>query len=430
MYLRVFKFLILIILLSFSELKAQRFTTSPYSRYGIGDIFSGATGHNIAMGGAGIAESTPYFLNTVNPAANTDLLLQRFVFDVGFDVKYTKTESEVQNQKNSTATFRYFAGGFAVKPWWSFTFGVSPYSAVGYYCKDTMTVSAGGYERKYVEVFQGKGGLSEVSLGTAFKFLKMFSVGIKGKYVFGDIVREDSLSTFVSDYSSKSVFKNEEIIRGFTSDFGFLAQKSFTSKKDSSKKFLKLAAGIYFSGDAKLNTRSQLLMVSRNSLVGSTDTIANDTLYDGKITIPKSFGIGISAEFFEQLRINMDYRFQDWTNFEMPVEKNASCFKENKYYGMGIQYVNAKYSSRYYKTINYRFGIHKCDTYLKLNGYDIQEKGISFGLGFPIRTLLLNVSCDFGTRGTTDGGLYKEKYFLMHFNVTAHDIWFVKRKFQ
>ncbi|MCR4558834.1 MAG: hypothetical protein K5685_02005 [Bacteroidales bacterium] len=430
MYLRVFKFLILIILLSFSELKAQRFTTSPYSRYGIGDIFSGATGHNIAMGGAGIAESTPYFLNTVNPAANTDLLLQRFVFDVGFDVKYTKTESEVQNQKNSSATFRYFAGGFAVKPWWSFTFSMSPYSAVGYLCKDTVNVKSGDYTRKYAEYFQGKGGLSEVSLGTSFKILKMFSVGVKGKYVFGDIEREDSLNTIASDYTSKTIFKNEEIIRGFTADFGFLAQKSFTSKKDSSKTFLKLAAGVYFSGNTKLNTRSQLTMFSRNSLVGSTDTIANDTLYDGKITIPKSFGIGISAEFFEQLRINMDYRFQDWTNFEMPVEKNASCFKENKYYGMGIQYVNAKYSSRYYKTINYRFGIHKCDTYLKLNGYDIQEKGISFGLGFPIRTLLLNVSCDFGTRGTTDGGLYKEKYFLMHFNVTAHDIWFVKRKFQ
>ncbi|MBQ3658258.1 MAG: hypothetical protein II956_15670 [Bacteroidales bacterium] len=430
MYLRVFKFLILIILLSFSQLKAQRFTTSPYSRYGLGDIFSGVAGHNIAMGGAGIAESTPYFLNTVNPAANADLLLQRFVFDVGFDVKYTKTESVVKKQKNSTATFRYFAGGFAVKPWWSFYFGLSPYSAVGYLCKDTLTVKESDYTRKYVELFQGKGGLSEVSLGTTFKFLKMFSVGVKGKYVFGDVLREDSLNTVATGYYSKTSCKSEDIIRGWAGDLGFLVQRSFDSKKDTTKKFLKLALGVYFSGEAKLNSRSQLLMTSRNSLVGYNDTIANDTLYDGKITVPKSFGIGVSAEFFEQLRINFDYKYQDWKKFTMPYEQNVSGFKENKYYGLGVQYVNAKYSSRYYKTINYRFGIHKTETYLSLNGYDIEEKGVSFGLGFPIRTLLLNVSCDVGTRGTTDGGLYKEKYFLVHFNVTAHDVWFVKRKFQ
>jgi hypothetical protein len=65
-----------------------------------------------------------------------------------------------------------------------------------------------------------------------------------------------------------------------------------------------------------------------------------------------------------------------------------------------------------------------------MNGYNVQDQGFTFGLGFPLRSLLLNVSCDFGVRGTTEHNLYKEKYWLLHFNVTAHDVWFVKRKFQ
>lgn len=430
MYLRIFKVLVFIIALGFSGLRAQQFTSSPYSRYGIGDIFSGGTGHNIATGGACIAENTPYYLNTVNPAANTQLPLQRFVFDVGFDLKFTSMESLTQSQKNSNATFRYLAAGFAVKPWWTFTFGISPYSAVGYFFQDTVKVSSGKEERKYLENFQGKGGLSQVNLSTSFKFLEMFSFGLRGKYVFGNIERRDSVITLVSGYESYSSGFNNYVIRGFVGDFGLLAEKSFNSKKDSSKNVFKASAGFFYSGTAKLKYRSEFLMTSYNTLTANRDTVANDTLYDGKIIVPKSFGVGLSMEFFDKLTVNADYKYQDWKYFKMPSQENVSCFKENKFYALGVQFVSAKFSSRYYKTINYRFGIHKNETYLSLDGYAIEDKGVSFGLGFPIRSLLLNVSFDMGSRGTTEHNLYKEKYFLLHFNVTAHDVWFVKRKFQ
>ena len=433
MYLKkIFKIFIFAVLVCPFGVRAQQFTNSPYSRYGIGDIFTNGSGHNIAMGGTSIAESTPYFLNTVNPAANTNLLMQRFVFDVGFDVKYTKTESSTQSQKNCNSTFRYLQGGFAVKPWWSFTFGISPYSAVGYYFQDTIDVvsSDGQYSRKYYENFGGSGGLSEVTLSTAMKAFKIVSFGIKGKYIFGEIEHCDSTVLHVPGYKSFTYYSNKNIIRGFSYDLGILAQKSFKSKKDSLKNALKLSAGFYFSQEVKLNSRSELFLSSYNTLVATIDTIANDTLYDGKITVPKSYGVGFSAEVFDKFTFNFDYKYQNWKNFSLPGRDNHQTLKENKYIGLGLQFVAAKFSSRYYKTINYRIGVRKNETYLRLQGENIQDKGITFGLGFPIKSLLLNVSCDFGVRGTTEHNLYKEKYFLMHFNITAHDVWFVKRKFQ
>ena len=74
--------------------------------------------------------------------------------------------------------------------------------------------------------------------------------------------------------------------------------------------------------------------------------------------------------------------------------------------------------------------MYKNETYLSLNGHGIDEKGMTFGLGFPIRSLILNVGLDMGKRGTTKDGLLEEKYYLLHFNATLHDVWFVKRKFQ
>lgn len=432
MYFRTLKFLILFLALSLGAW-AQKITNSPYSRYGIGDINFNGTGHAVALGGTSIAESTPYFLNLVNPAANTNLQIQRFVFDVGFDVKYTNTESQSNSQKNSNSTFRYFAGGFAVKPWWTFTFAMMPYSSVGYAMSDSSNVTLENTSEVYgySHYYSGKGGLSKISLSTSFKILKMFSIGIQGEYLFGDIERYNYIGVKATDsYYSGSYYNNNYIIHGFNYDLGFLAEKSFKYKKDSTKNCCKFAAGFYYSNKAKLNTRNELLLYTNNSLTATSDTIAADTLYDGKIEIPQSYGFGISAEFFDKFLINADYKYQNWTNFSLPGQENSTTLKENRYYGLGFQFVAAKFSSRYYRTINYRIGIHRSDTYLSINGREIQDKGFTFGLGFPVRSLLLNVSCDFGTRGTTDYNLYKEKYFLIHFNVTAHDVWFVKRKFQ
>ena len=434
MYLKIFKLLILIIALSCTCLSAQQITNSPYSRYGIGDVSYTGYGHHKAMGGAAVAESSPFFINLSNPAANSDIPQHRFIFDAGFDVKYTETESSAAKQKNNNTTFSYFAGGFSAKPWWGMVFGVMPVSAVGYSVIDSSRVYVNGdpenENRKYTRTCQGNGGLSKVFLSASFKFLKMFSAGVRGEYIFGDIERTNYMATITSGYKSNSYYNNNYIIRGFNYGFGLHAQKSVMSKTDSSLTAVKIAAGITFSGDRDFNARNEVFLSAYNSLTAAEDTIVNDTLSDGKLKLPGSFAVGLSAEFFDQLTVNIDYKHQDWGKFLLKGEDAVSSLGKNKYIGFGLQYVNAKYSSRFYKKINYRFGMHRSDTYIKVNGYGIEDKGITFGLGIPLNSLMFNIGCDLGVRGTTEHNLYKEKYFLLHFSVSVYDVWFVKRKFQ
>ena len=72
-------------------------------------------------------------------------------------------------------------------------------------------------------------------------------------------------------------------------------------------------------------------------------------------------------------------------------------------------------------------------TGLSLNNEDIDEFGITFGLGLPIGPGFSNINLGFeyGQRGTTDSGLVKEDIFKVSvgFSLTEARKWFERRKF-
>lgn len=448
MYLKTIKLIALIITLSAIGVSAQTVTNSPYSRYGIGDLSIMGDSHNMAMGGTSVAESTPYYINMVNPACLTNFNMQRFIFDVGMNVKYTNTSSNAASQKNCNSTFSYLAGGFAAKPWWYFSFQLRPMSSVGYQFSDTAKVAYDDEKSVFSESFNGKGGLNKLSIATAFKFWKVLSVGATGSVLFGNLERYHSVQNLKNNgypdgYSSTLTnnisYSDKFIMHGLQYDLGIRLEKRWRSRKDTLTEAFRLSLGAYVGGDSEIKCRNELFLNSyhytssgnnKYSYQAYSDTVACDTSFRGRLAIPGGFGVGLSMEIMQQLTFNADYHYQDWSKFALPGHSESSNMREMKYMALGMQYVYDKYSSRFLRTINYRVGLHKQETYLQINGHGISEKGVSLGLGIPLRTLLLNVGVNIGKRGTTEHNLYEEKYFLINMGVTAHDIWFVKRKFQ
>jgi hypothetical protein len=140
-------------------------------------------------------------------------------------------------------------------------------------------------------------------------------------------------------------------------------------------------------------------------------------------------GIGISFGIPNKLTITGDYYKQDWTGAqsgENYVTTNSSSMH------FGVEYIPDVEAIRgYHKLMSYRAGGYYSNYYLVVNGQQLEDYGITFGVGLPVKTLRssINVAFTLGTRGTTEYNLVKENYGIITFNVTLHDLWFRKRRF-
>jgi len=147
------------------------------------------------------------------------------------------------------------------------------------------------------------------------------------------------------------------------------------------------------------------------------------------LNIPQKFGVGVAFGIPNKLTITADYYKQDWTGTQSG-ENFATTNATSMHFG--AEYLpNAKAIRGYYNYISYRLGGYYSNSYLMVNDYQLKDYGITFGVGLPIKTLKtsINVAFTLGTRGTTDYNLVKENYGILTFNVTLHDQWFHKRRF-
>ena len=82
--------------------------------------------------------------------------------------------------------------------------------------------------------------------------------------------------------------------------------------------------------------------------------------------------------------------------------------------------------------MTYRLGFRYENSYLNLFGNQINEYGISFGFGFPMKKsrTALDLSFEYGGRGTTNDNLIQENFVNVTFGVAIFENWFHKRKYR
>jgi len=78
-----------LVLLGLSGFSQNNNTTSPYSRYGLGDLHHYGYGRTAAMGGASIGSRHSVQINSANPASYNSNDSLSFIFDFGIDGKYS-----------------------------------------------------------------------------------------------------------------------------------------------------------------------------------------------------------------------------------------------------------------------------------------------------------------------------------------------------
>src|SRR5690606_26105948 len=115
---------------------------------------------------------------------------------------------------------------------------------------------------------------------------------------------------------------------------------------------------------------------------------------DSRLTMPARFSIGVGigepkkwfagVEYFGKQKDNYINRTITLTNVET---KSASGYRLGGYY-----IPDYRSFTNYFKKITYRAGMRYEDVGLLLKGQNINEFGISFGVGLPVGRMFSNIN--------------------------------------
>jgi hypothetical protein len=405
------------------SLSAQTIITSPYSRYGIGDLTANANAWNLSMGETSIGLRSPYHINFNNPASYTAFDSTSFVFEGGVIFNYVTLQTNTQSASRTYASVGYLTFGFPVTKWWKTTLGLLPYSNVGYNVSTDDILPEVGHT---VRIYSGSGGINRFLWGNGFKLTKNLSIGINASYLFGSLLREAS-STFPDSVYYANFRQDYDItISGFYFDYGI----QYTAKL---KKDLKLTASAIFGTNTKVGGKTDYFATTFFSSSGTNypkDTIQSEAGVHGTITIPLMYGLGLSFEKPDKWLIGADYRWQNWKNYQAfgSTDSLVNSFQVSA----GAELVpDINNYTNYFKRVRYRMGLRYNSTYLQLRQKHLNEYAVSVGLGLPIRGMrtAINLSAELGTRGTTQSNLINETYFNFVIGFSIYERWFIKRKY-
>jgi len=154
-------------------------TASPYSFYGIGTQQFRGTYENRAMGGMSVYSDSLH-LNLLNPAQLGRL---RFVtFTVGGSHTEVTLKDGANENNTSVSTVDYLALSFPVSKKAGVSFGLVPFTSVGYDLSDS--------DEESINTFSGRGGVNRVFLSAGYNITKGLYVGGSANYNFGNIQNE------------------------------------------------------------------------------------------------------------------------------------------------------------------------------------------------------------------------------------------------
>jgi hypothetical protein len=398
-------------------------TTSPYSRFGLGDLHSYNFGRTFAMGGASLASRNSQQINVANPASYTAVDTLAFLFEFGMNGKFANYQNDITSMNANDVNFRYFAMNFQVKNWLATSIGLTPYSDVGYDVTITEDVENVGEVRSF---YYGEGSLSRAYFGLALEPVKNISVGANLNYMFGSLNRNAEIA-FINASDFYSIQKYEKIrVRDFGLNFGL--QATVPLKNDQSITFAAVLENKpeYTSFYSDITQKN---LTSGNS--SDLDTLNFQDEEKSLIRFPLSYGAGISYVKNNQLEINLDYYRQNWSE-AIFFDSNNPVLTDLDKFALGAEWIPDKFSIRsYLNRIAYRAGLKYEKTYLMLNNQQINDFGISFGVGLPVyrSNSTINVAAEIGRRGTKKSNLVVENYAKLNISVNLYDLWFIKRRF-
>ncbi|MCK5846211.1 MAG: hypothetical protein KAG84_02150 [Bacteroidales bacterium] len=393
---------------------------SPYSRFGLGDVNHGYNVFQSSMGGASYGVIDPHRISSINPASYAKIDTGSFVFNAAFDGAFMDSRTTAESTTSNYFNMSYFNVAFPITGWWRTSIGLLPYSTVGYNLNTyTQVDSIGDVRLGYI----GDGGVTEVYWGNAFNIYKGLSVGFNTSFLFGGVNLAQESELLDHSLAFKYRIKNTVDLRALHFDFGIQYDTKFGKNEDY---FLGL--GFVYSPEQSLNGTENSIGITYTG-GGEGFEYVKDTMFiidngTGSIIIPQKIGGGFSIGKTDKWMFAFDATFEEYSEFVML--NGEKMFTNSLRYNVGGQYFIGSYALN--------FGANYNNSYLTINETDINEFGISFGVGFPLKsttTLVsyVDLSVEAGRRGTTSNNLIEQDFIKVKLGINIRNTWFRRPKY-
>ncbi len=424
---KTFKNIFFFILLAGSLSAAAQVTnSSPYSQFGLGDLKGSFLPQNRAMGGLSMGIRKPGLydnINLANPASYSSIELTTFDIGASMDLrKLSKSGVSGKNQFNSTLSHITF--GIPINKFSAISFGLVPYSDLGYQFKNSGLVDTNRVEY----IYGGEGGISKAYLGYGFRINKNLSLGFNVSYLFGSL-KENRAFEFVNDlnaFNSRTQYKQS--VSGLSFDYALQYSANLSEKT-------KLILGYTGNAGNDLNSSNNIVTTRyRKNIQGEEQAAADSTFFfegaKNTIKMPMTHTAGFAFEKTNAWLIGADVSYSKWSDYR---EGSINPGLNNSLgLAIGGQVTpDASSINSYFKLVDYRLGFKYDKTFVKINNTDINQYALTFGFGFPLPRnratfYKINLSAELGQRGTESNNLVRDRFVNFNLGFTLNDKWFQK----
>jgi len=391
---------------------AQNIFNSPYSVYGLGIMNARMSTLNRGMGGTGIAVRDGFNLSYVNPASYGSIQSPvSSIYEMGFYIENNSYRTSELNESKSNGSLTNINYWFKLKPRWSSTVGLSPFSSVGYKMSTTRNLGSGS---AVDYTYEGSGAISRFYWGNAFNVTKNLSIGVNASFLFGSISKTEFITT--PGGGGSLTFENKISARKIGVDAGI--QYSFRLKKDRS-----IIIGVIGDPGVTFNANQKNYIYNENS-----DTLNTSLADKQKYAVPASAGAGLSYQTKRSI-VAGDLKFEHWSSVES--DEQETTLQDTWKFSVGYMYKGNPDATNYWGSVSLRAGFYTQSYYQVIKENVLPWWGMSLGVSLPVFDNRSSINLTYGLdqMGTLNNDLILQRSQKIMFDVIIRDLWGIKRKF-
>ena len=448
-YTKLFITFLLAVIVLQAKSQSTATSSSPYSQFGLGNVDDQLLPQNIGMGGIAVATNTIGHYNSINIINPASYGAIRFtVIDAGVSSNLITLKNGVSpNEKDVNNSISHVAFAFPVTKRSALSFGILPYSELGYnynqISKTSTPVSPADTNAMNYN-YSGTGDLTKAYIGYGIGIGKHLMIGANVSYIFGNLKQYQTTEIPPLYGALNSRIEQSNYIRGFDFDYGVQYSIDFSEAKH-------LILGYSASSNSKLNTTSTYIVSQYTRDANNNENVPLDSLVNSKnpngtVQLPLINRFGVTFMREGKFMIGADYTMGKWS--DLSIAGVNSGLQDSKKLNIGGQITpNENALSNFFALMDYRLGFIYEQTYLNsksifgssYNGpnTNVNRYAATFGLGIPLphdrassAFYKINVSAEVGKLGTTNNGLIQENYVNFHLGFTLNDRWFQRFKFE